>query len=334
MVKIFNTMVGKLTKAVRAVKNTYDALANFKTDSKEVVIPIDFEQDTVWATKAQIADLFGVSVKKVGEYLQDLYDSGEIEEGSVVREFENVSAIEPSDDVTYYSLDAILAVGYKVDSKKATEFRKWSAKVLRGYIEDGYALNGNRLNKDPAALIKLAQEVRAIRTTEKNLYAQVRETFAHCSIDYDKNDPAARTFFSTSQNVFHFAASEQTAAQIILERADASKPNMGMTAMGNRTPTSQDVTVAKNYCTETELKKMQIVGESWLLYAEGMALQGKQVSMSRLLNKLTELVAINEFPVFPGYKHGGPSRADADKHAKKQYDLFKQNEKKQLTKSA
>lgn len=334
MAKIIKKVVGSLTKAAKAVFNSFDAFANFKTETTEVALPIDFEQDTVWATQDQMAVLFGVSKKTVSEHLQNLYESMELDEESVVRKFRTTASDGKSYDVKHYSLDAILAVGYKVNSKKATQFRKWASSVLKGYIEDGYALNGKRLNSDPRALLKLAQEVRAIRTSERNLYTQVRETFVQCAIDYDKDDPAARKFFATSQNVFHFAASEQTAAQIILERADASKPNMGMTAMGNRTPTSQDITVAKNYCTETELKKMEIVGESWLLYAEGMALQGKQVSMERLLNKLTDLVAINEFPVFPGYASGGPTRADADKHAKAQYELFKQNGKKQLKKSA
>ncbi|OWV90216.1 hypothetical protein ATY78_17195 [Rhizobium sp. R635] len=333
MAKLINKVVAKVTKVAKAVKNTFDAFANFKTETTEVALPVDFEQDTVWATQAQMAKMFDVTKQNISLHLQNLFTSGELDESVVAKE-SLTTGLDGASDHIIYNLDAILAVGFQVNSKKAIAFRKWASEVLKGYIQDGYALNGKKLASDPAALMKLAQEVRAIRTSEKSLYAQVKETFVQCAIDYDKDDPAARTFFSTSQNVFHFAASEQTAAQIILERADASKPNMGMTAMGNRTPTSQDITVAKNYCTETELKKMQIVGESWLLYAEGMALQGKQVSMDRLLNKLTDLVAINEFPVFPGYKQGGPSRADADKHAKEQYELFRQNEKKQLKKSA
>lgn len=333
MVKLIKKMAAGAAKVVNAVKSSFDAFANFKTDTSELALPIDFEQDTVWATQKQMAALFGVDQSVIAKHIKNVFD-GEMDETSATHaKFASVQiegGREVSRDISHYSLDVILAVGFKVNSKKASSFRKWASNVLKGYIQDGYALNGKRLNTDPAALLKLAQDVRAIRTSERNLYSQVRETFAQCAIDYDKDDPAARTFFSTSQNVFHFAASEQTAAQIILERADASKPNMGLTALGNRLPTAEDIKVAKNYCSETELKKMQIVGESWLLYAEGMALQGKQVSMERLLNKLTDLVKLNEFPVFPGYKNGGPSRAQADQHAKAQYDLFKQNGKKQL----
>jgi hypothetical protein len=150
-----------------------------------------------------------------------------------------------------------------------------------------------------------------------------REAFAQCAIDYDKDDPTARTFFAESQDIFHFAVSEKTAIQIILTRADASKPNMGLTTIGNRLPTLSDATTAKNFCTEAELRKMQIIGESWLLYAEAMAMQGKQVSMERLLRKLRDLVALNEFPIFPGYDRRGPTRDTANQHAKRQLELFK-----------
>ncbi len=174
-----------------------------------------------------------ISNKTISEHLQNLYKSGELDENSVVRKFRITAADGREYDVKHYSLDAILAVGCKVNSK-ATEFRKWASTVLKGYIDNGYALNGKKLNSDPAALLKLAQDVRAIRASEKNLYTQVRETFAQCSIDYDKDDPAARRFFADSQNVFHFAASEQTAAEIVRSRADASKPNMGLVGLGNR----------------------------------------------------------------------------------------------------
>ncbi len=258
----------------------------------------------------------------ITKHLKNIFEDGELDQNSVCAKFARTASDGKSYLTKHYSLDAILAVGYKANSKRATEFRKWASTVLKGYIQDGYALNGKRLNSDPAALLKLAQEVRAIRTSEKNLYTQVRETFAQCSIDYDKDDPAARRFFADSQNVFHFAASELTASQILLNRADASKPNMGLVGLGNQKPTSKDVTVAKNYCTPEELRKMELIGESWLLYAEGMAMQGKQVSMQRLLDKLTDLVEMHEFPVFPGYK-GIPQKATADAHAKAQFELFK-----------
>lgn len=308
---------------VKGVVN-FDAFASFKADGKAIDFPIDFEAETVLASQAQMSELFGVSKPTINEHLQNLFRSNELEEEAVVRKSRITAADGKAYLTSLYDLDAIIAVGYRVNSKRATEFRKWSTTVLKGYIQDGYALNGKRLDSDPAALLRLAQEVRAIRTSEKNLYAQVRETFAHCSIDYDKDDPAARTFFMTTQDVFHFAACEKTAIEIIMGRADARKPNMGLTALGNQRPTAKDVTVAKNYCSADELKKMQLIGDAWLLYAEGMALQGKQVSMVRLTEKLKELVSQYEFPVFPGYSKRGTSRPDADRFAKQQLQMFNQ----------
>lgn len=316
-----------VAKAAEFVKGFtgFDALAVFKADNQEVSLPVDFEADTVWATQDQMASLFGVDQSVVARHIKSVFD-GEVDESPATHaKFASVrkeGSRKVEREISHYNLDVILAVGYRVSSKKATEFRKWASTVLKGYIQDGYALNGKRLNSDPAALLKLAQEVRAIRTSEKNLYTQVRETFAQCAIDYDKGDPAARTFFATSQDTFHYAASGQTAVQIIMSRADASKPNMGAVGLGNRMPTATDVTVAKNFCSSDELRKMELIGEAWLLYAEGMAMQGKQVSMQRLLDKLKELVAQYEFPVFPGY-NGGPNRDAANKFAKAQLELFK-----------
>jgi hypothetical protein len=322
MASIISRMAAGVAKVKKAVQNKFDALANYKVGTTEVALPIDLEQETVWATQEQIADLFGLERSVISKHLKNIFDDGELDEDSVCAKFARTASDGKSYLTKHYSLDAILAVGYKANSKRATEFRKWATTVLKGYIQDGYALNGKRLNSDPAALLNLAREVRAIRTSEINLYTQVRETFAQCSIDYDKDDPAARKFFADSQNVFHFAASELTASQILLSRADASKPNMGLVGLGNQKPTAKDVTVAKNYCTPEELRKMELIGESWLLYAEGMAMQGKQVSMQRLLDKLTDLVEMHEFPVFPGYK-GIPQKSTADAHAKAQYELFK-----------
>lgn len=305
----------------------FDAFAKFKTDGQEIDFPIDFETDTVWATYDQMASLFGTQVPAITKHVSNIYSEGEVTREGTTSKMEVVRKEGHRDvrrTLDHFNLDVILAVGYRVSGKRATEFRKWASTVLKGYIQDGYALNGKRLDSDPAALLGLAQEVRAIRTSEKNLYTQVRETFTQCAIDYDKDDPAARTFFATSQDTFHYAASGQTAVQIILSRADASKPNMGAIALGNRMPTASDVTVAKNFCSSDEIRKMELIGEAWLLYAEGMAMQGKQISMQRLLDKLKELVAQYEFPVFPGYG-GGPNRDTANKFAKAQLELFKKN---------
>lgn len=324
-------IVAGIKDALKKVRNfgrsAVDAIARFKPDDgAEIDFGIDFGGDTVWATYDQMADLFGVQSPAVIKHVANIYDSGELERDATTSKLEVVrteGSRQVKREIEHFNLDMVLAVGYRVNSKRATAFRKWASTVLKGYIEDGYALNGKRLDSDPAALLKLARTVRSIRTSEKNLYSQVRETFKECAIDYDPKSATARTFFATSQDVFHYAASEKTAIEIIMSRADATKPNMGMTTVGNKMPTAADVTVAKNYCTEAELRKMELIGEAWLLYAEGMAMQNKQVSQQRLLDKLTALVETHEFPVFPGYRRGGPSRDAANDHAKAQLQLFK-----------
>ncbi|MER9131409.1 virulence RhuM family protein [Mesorhizobium sp. M0768] len=242
-----------------------------------------------------MAELFGVSLKTISEHLQNLFKSGELSEETVLRKSRITAADGKAYLTSLYDLNAIIAVGYKVNSKKAAEFRKWSATVLKGYIQDGYALNGKRLNSDPRA--KLAREVRAIRTSETNLtprFARHSRSALQTTIRMIRrrglsSQPARTVFISRllSRQLSKLSCQEPT----------RPSQNMGLTALGNRKPTAADVTIAKNYCSPDELRKMELIGEAWLLYAEGMAIQGKQVSMLRLLEKLKELVAQYEFPV-------------------------------------
>lgn len=308
----------------------FDLTAKYKVEDtdKEVSFPIDMEGDTVWATQAQMAELFGVQQPIISKHIADIYEEGEADKAATYSKMELVrqeGERSVKRQIDHYNLDVILAVGYRVSGKKATAFRKWATGVLKGYIQDGYALDGKRLENDPTALLKLAQEVRAIRTSEKALYLQVREVFSMMAIDYDKDADEARRFFASAQDIMHYASSEKTATEIIVERADASKPNMGITALGNMKPTAKDVTVAKNYCSADELRKMEIIGESFLLYAESLAAQQKQVSMARLLSKFQEMVGFYEYPVFRGYGPGRPTRDQANRHAKAQYEMFKRN---------
>ena len=190
-------------------------------------------------------------------------------------------------------------------------------------FEKGYALNGTRLRNDPTALQRLAETVRSIRTSEKALYQRVRDTFAACAIDYDPSSREASLFFAYAQDAFHYAVSEHTAAQLVLQRADASKPNMGVVALGNRLPTLADAKVAKNYMTKEELRSLELLGEAWLIYAESITHRGMQVSMARLLAKVNELIVANEYTAFPGYDKVRSSRPAANAHVERQFKAFK-----------
>ncbi len=316
---------------VDSVKTTlgFDVVARFQDGGTEVDFPIDMEGDTVWATTQQIADLFEIDRSVVSKHIKKIFSTGELDRSSATcAKFAQVRVEGERDvsrEVEHFSLDVILAVGYRVSGKRATAFRRWASNVLKGYIQDGYALNGKRLDADPSALLHLAQEVRAIRTSEKNLYSQVREVFSLAAIDYDKDSPEARKFFAEAQDTMHYAATEMTASEIIVKRCDASKPNMGLVALGNQRPTKADVSVAKNYCPADELRRMQLIGEAFLLYVEGIAEQEKQVSMARLLAKFQGMVEFYDYPVFPGYTYKRPTAKEAKRFAGKQYELFKQD---------
>lgn len=319
----------KATRRVLKEVAQLDLFARFKLPEgpTEIDFPIDLGRSTVWATQSQMASLFGVDRTVITKHIKNILDDNELDEEEATSAKFALVQMEGGREVTrevdHYSLGMILAVGYRVSSKRAAEFRKWASRVLRGYIEEGYALNGARLKSDPGALANLAQEVRAIRTSEKQLYARVRDTFVACSIDYDPQSEEARKFFSQSQDQFHYAVSERTAAQIILQRADGKAPAMGMTCLGNKTPTLADAKIAKNYMDETELRSMEILGEQWLLYAEGMAIRRNAVSMTRLLNKLSDLIELNEYAVFPGYAGIKGTRIQADEHARRQLELYR-----------
>lgn len=325
----------RLKDGVRNVVDTvktslgFDLTARFDAGDGQIEFPIDMEGETVWATASQIATLFGIDRTVASKHIKNIFEEQEVEKtAETCAKFAQVQT-EGGNQVTrhvdHYNLDVILAVGYRVSGKRATAFRKWASQVLKGYIRDGYALDGRRLDKDPASLLSLAQEVRAIRTSEKNLYAQVREVFAVAAIDYDKDSEAARRFFSEAQDTMHYAATEKTASEILVERSDASKPNMGLVALGNRKATKADALVAKNYCPPEELRRMQLIGEAFLLYVEGLAEREKQVSMMRLLEKFKGMVAFYDYPVFPGYVYERPTADQAKKHVSRQYELFKQS---------
>jgi len=306
-----------------------DFFARFKPESEDqgIDFPVDIGHGTVWASQQQMAALFGVDQSVVARHIKNIFDSNELErDESTHAKFALVQAEgarQVSRDISHYSLDVILTVGYRVSGSRAAEFRKWANGVLKGYIEEGFAINGARLENDFAALQRLSEQVRSIRTSEKQMYQKVRDTFAACAVDYDPSSDDARKFFAYSQDAFHYAVSDQTAAQIILSRADGKKPNMGMLSLGNRSPTLADAKVAKNYMTPSELRSLELLGESWLIYAESIAHRNVKVSMARLLNKINDLIEVNEYTTFPGYASIKANRSRADEHARQQLEVYR-----------
>lgn len=297
-------------------------LVHYETPEGSADFTLDPSNETLWATQQQMADAFGITTSTVRGHLASIYKESELDRTSVEREFRAIG----SDGKLYkhlqYGLDAILSVGYRVSSRRGTAFRKWASGVLKDYLVQGFALNEARLKDDPHALRELAARVRAIRSDEKNIYRGVRDTFAFGSSDYDSQSEDARRFFTRLQDKFLYAITGRTAAQVILDRADADQHNMGLQAIKGQKPTSSDIHVGKNYLNESELYSLHILCEQFLLFVELRAMRGAGLTMIEMGEKFDDLLAVQEVPIFRDYDDYLKGRAKA--HAEREYAVWKQ----------
>lgn len=317
---------GVRNAAANTLRNVADRIEGpierFEIANQALPFQIDAARGTVWATQQQMSDLYGRDPATIREHLKNLYDSNELDKDSVEGKFPSTAADGKTYQVTHYRLTAILKVGFRVHSPRAAEFRDWAAQKLERYVVDGFVLNEERLRNDAAAVQSLAEQVRAIRYDEKNLYTRVRDCVVLVSSDYDGTSDQVRSFFARMQDKFHFAACEQTAQQILLTRADATKDRMGMTTQLNNRPTLADARIAKNYLSPEELKLQMLAGDAFFVYVENMIARGRTATTAQLLAKIDEVFKFNEIPEFPGYV-GPYIKPQVDAHVKTQYDLFR-----------
>jgi hypothetical protein len=229
---------------------------------------LDPSNETVWATQQQIAAVFGIAENTVTGHLKNIFKEGELDESAVSRRFRATGKDGKVYNYLHYSLDAILSVGYRVSSKRATAFRRWATQTLKDYIVQGYALDEARLRNDPRALRELAAKVRTLRSGELQIYQAVREAFKIGSADYDKDSQHTRSFYAKLQDKFLYAITGKTASEIILERADGKSPNMGLTSIGNKKVVLTDAKIGKNYLDGDELYALHILCEQFLLFIE------------------------------------------------------------------
>ena len=298
-------------------------LVRFNGENAPVDLNVDWSHETVWATQQQIADLFGVDRTVAGKHVANIYAADELGREATCAKFALVrleGGRSVSREIEHFNLDVILSVGYRVSSVKATEFRKWATQTLRRYITEGFALNEGRLRQDPQALRNLAARVRALRSEEITIYEAVRDCFKVAASDYDKESPVVRTFYAKLQDKFLFAITGKTASELILERADGGKPNMGITAIKGAFPTKAECRVGKNYLVSDELYVLHILCEQFLLYAESKAIRGGSMTMDGLSLKLDQLLTTNEYPVFKGYRDFLKGRAM--EHAVQEWDRW------------
>lgn len=297
----------------------------------EVKIEIYVQNETVWLTQQKIAELFGVSKSTISEHLRNIFESGELEKEATVRKFRTVQTEgerEVARNLEYYNLDAIISVGYRVNSTKATQFRIWATRVLKEYIIKGFALDDDRLKQGKAFFGKdyfreLLERVRSIRASERRIYQQVTDIFAECSIDYDPKSPITKKFYATVQNKFHFAITGKTAAEIIYLKADSSKPQMGLTTFKNAPEgriLKSDTTIAKNYLEEKEIKQLERTVTGYFDYIEGLIERENIFTMEQLALSVNKFLEFNEYKVLQGL--GKRSKKQAENKAFSEYDKF------------
>lgn len=300
----------------------------YKTPDKKVSINVQIEGETVWLTQNQMAELFDKSKPTIVEHLGNIFEEGELDENSVVRKFRVTAADGKKYSVKHYNLDVIISVGYRVKSLRGTQFRQWATKRLREYIVKGFTMDDERLKQGGGRYFKeLLQRIRDIRSSERNLYQQVTDIYA-TSIDYKKDTKLTRRFFATVQNKMHVATHGKTAAELVYERADAKKPNMGLTNFKGDYITSDDVEVAKNYLSEEELNVLNLIVSQYLDFAELQATRQKTMTMQQWIDKLDEFLKISDSSVLVGA--GKIKHEQAMVKAKREFKKYRDEEMRQL----
>lgn len=241
----------------------------YKTEGGDTRIEVRLENEDVWLTQAQMSVLYQKSKSSISEHLTEIFKEGELEQDSVVRNYRTAATDGKFYNTKYYNLEAIIAVGYRVDSHRGTQFRMWATQRLKEYLVKGFILDDERLksNNQPNYFQELLDRIRDIRSTEKIFYEKVKEIYT-TSIDYDNKAKTTQDFFASLQNKLHWAVHQHTAAELIYKRANASKPNMGLTTWKTDKVRKTDVTTAKNYLQELELKELNLLVEQYLAFAE------------------------------------------------------------------
>ena len=301
-----------------------------------VRIEVFLEDETVWLTQKAICELFGVVKSTISEHLTNIYKEQELDQKSTVRNFRTVQKEgerEVKRNIVYYNLDAIISVGYRVNSSKATQFRIWATQTLKEYIIKGFVMNDERLKQGTTTFGKdyfreLLDRVRSIRTSERRIYQQITDIFAECSIDYDPKAEVTKKFYATVQNKFHFAITGNTAAEIIYKKANSQSPNMGLNTWKNSPEgriLKSDTEIAKNYLEEKEIKQLERTVSGYFDYIENLIERKNTFTMITLAESVNKFLSFNEYEVLEGL--GKISHLQAVNKASGEYDTFNKTQK-------
>ena len=293
--------------------------------------------ETLWCTQKAMAQLFGVGVPAISKHLKNIFTVGELNPDTTISKMETVVNRgirgEVNELIDFYSLDAIIAVGYRVSSLKATRFRQWATKILNEYIKKGFAMDDERLKQGTAVFGKdyfreLLERVRSIRASERRIWQQITDIYAECSTDYDKNSPTTKDFYAMIQNRFHYAITGQTAAEIIYSKADHTKDHMGLTTWKNAPDgrvLKSDVSIAKNYLQEKEIRQLERAVTGFFDYIEDLIERENTFNMAQFSASVNEFLTFRRYQILPD--KGKISAAQAKKKAEEEYDIFNKTQR-------
>lgn len=311
----------------------------YSTPTEDIKVDVVLKDENIWATQKAMANLFGVQVPDISKHIKDIFESEELKADATVSKMETVVQRgfrgQIPDMVSYYNLDMIIAVGYRVSSARATAFRIWATGILKEYIKKGFVLDDRRM-KDGGALFgkdyfrELLERVRSIRASERRIWQQITDIYAECSIDYDRAAPTTKDFYAMIQNKFHFAITGKTAAEIVYDSADRNKEHMGLTTWKNSPDgriLKSDVYVAKNYLAEKDIKRLERAVAGYFDYIEDLIENENTFTMEQFAASVNEFLAFRRFQILPDHNKGQISHEDAQRKAEEEYEAFNKTQK-------
>ena len=296
-------------------------------------VQVIIRDETLWCTQKAMAQLFGVDRTVVSKHLKNIFESSELQQDSVCAKFAHTAEDGNIYNTQFYNLDAVISVGYRVNSLQATRFRQWATKILNEYIKKGFALDDERLKQGTAVFGKdyfreLLERVRSIRTSERRIWQQITDIYAECSIDYDKNSPTTHDFYAMIQNRFHYAITGQTAAEIIYTKADHTQEHMGLTTWKNAPDgriLKSDVSITKNYLQENEIRRLERAVTGYFDYIEDLIERENTFNMEQFAASVNEFLTFRKYQILPD--KGRVSASQAKAKAESEYDIFNKTQR-------
>ena len=291
-------------------------------------VQVIIRDETLWCTQKAMSQLFGVDRTVISKHLKNIFESSELQQDSVCAKFAHTAEDGKIYNTQFYNLDAVISVGYRVNSLQATRFRQWATKILNEYIKKGFVLDDDRLKQGETVFgqdyfQELLERIRSIRASEHRIWQKITDIYAECSVDYDKNSPTTHDFYAMIQNCFHYAIIGQTAAEIVYHNADHTKEHMGLTTWKN-SPNGRilksDVIVAKNYLQEKEIKDLELAVSAFFDYIENIIRRRNTFNMEQFAGSVTKFLSFMDYQILPD--KGRISAAQAKAKAEQEYDIF------------